>query len=104
MRGQGQKLGGPHVRGVAAKSSYPTSESRGIGGECQAVTAQEWPGEATPHPRSGAVARRSYPTSKEQWLHGLRRTERSCSMFKGRRGDFTQGKEHRLHFAGAAVK
>ena len=59
---------------------------------------------ATPCVRSGAVAKRSYPTSKEQWLHGLRRTERSCSMFKGRRGDFTQGKEHRLHFAGAAVK
>ena len=55
------------------------------------------------------MAERSNPTSKEQWLHRLRRPERSYSMFKVRRGGgkeipFIQGKEQQLHFAGAAVK
>ena len=36
-------------------------EARGGGQECQAVTAQEQPRGATPLPRSGAAARRSYP-------------------------------------------
>ena len=54
--------------------------------------------------RSGAVAERSNPTSKEQWLHGHRRAERSYSIFKVRRGDLVQGKDLRLCFAGAAVK
>ena len=35
---------------------------------------------------------------------GVRRAERSYSMFKVRRGDLVQGKEQRLHLAGAAVK
>ena len=66
-------------------------------------------GGATPHPRSGAAAERSNPTSKERWLHGCRRAERSYSMFKVRRGGIEeipliQGKEQRLRFAGAAVK
>ena len=52
---------------------------------------------------------RSYPTSKEQWLRGCRRAERSYSMFKVRRGGheeipFLQGKEQQLRFAGAALK
>ena len=47
--------------------------------------------------------------SKERWLHGHRRTKRSYSMFKVRRGGskeipLIQGKEQQLHFAGAAVK
>ena len=58
----------------------------------------------TPCLRSGAAAKRSYPTSKERWLRGRRRAERSYSTFKVRRGDLIQGKEQRLHFAGAAVK
>ena len=41
---------------------------------------------ATPRPRPGVAAERSNPTSKEQWLHGLRRAERSYFMFKVRRG------------------
>ena len=41
VRGQGQKPGGPHARGVAAKRSYPTSEVRGSSRECQAVKVQE---------------------------------------------------------------
>ena len=55
------------------------------------------------------AAGKSYPTSKEQWLHGHRRAERSYSTFKVRRGGgeeipLLQGKEQRLHFAGAAMK
>ena len=50
------------------------------------------------------MAARSYPTVKEWQLHGCRSTERSYSTFKVRRGDLVQGKEQRLHFAGAAVK
>ena len=65
VRGQGQQQGGPRAQMAAAKRSYPTSEVRGSGRECQAVTAQEWPrratqvrgqgrwpGGPTPHPRS----------------------------------------------------
>ena len=77
----------PHIRG------------RGSGRECQAATVQErprrttqvrgqgrWPRGATLHTRSGAVAKRSYPspksgaaagrtnpTFKERWLRGHRR-------------------------------
>ena len=63
----------------------------------------------TPRPRSGAAAERSYPTSKDQWLRGCRRAERSYSTFKVRRGSseeipLVQGKEQQLRFAGAAVK
>ena len=55
------------------------------------------------------MAGRSYPTSKERWMPGRRRAERSYSTFKVRRGSgeeipLVQGKEQRLHFAGAAVK
>ena len=42
--------------------------------------------------------------SKERRLHGHRRTKRSYSTFKVRRGDLVQGKEQRLRFAGAAAK
>ena len=47
--------------------------------------------------------------SKEQWLRGRRRAERSYSTFKVRRGDceeipLVQGKEQRLCFAEAAMK
>ena len=68
-----------------------------------------WPRGATPRPRSGAAARRSYPTSKELQLHGHRRAERSYSTFKVRRGgceeiSLIQGKRQRLRFAGATLK
>ena len=49
--------------------------------ECQAALAQEWLRGATPRPRSGAAAERSYPTSKEQRLSGRRRSERSNFVF-----------------------
>ena len=45
---------------AAAKRSYPTSEVRGSGRECQAAMVQEQPRGVTPRPRSGA-ARRSHP-------------------------------------------
>ena len=52
---------------------------------------------------------RSNHTSKEWWLRGHRRAERSYSTFKVRRGSheeipLVQGKEQQLHFARAAVK
>ena len=55
------------------------------------------------------MAKSSNPTSKEQWLRGRRRAERSYSTFKVRRGGseeipLVQGKEQQLLFAGAAVK
>ena len=64
LRGQGQKPGGPHAQRAAAKRSYPTSEVRGSGQECQAVMAQEWLRGATLRPRSGGAAERSYPESE----------------------------------------
>ena len=59
--------------------------------------------------RSGAAAEWSNPISKERRLCGLRRAERTYSMFKVRRGGgekipLIQGKEQWLRFAGAAVK
>ena len=55
------------------------------------------------------MAKSSNPTSKEQWLRGRRRAERSYSRFKVRRGGgeeilLVQGKEWWLRFAGAAMK
>ena len=71
--------------------------------------AEAWRRGATPSLRSGAAAERSNPKSKEQRLRRHRKAERSYSMFKVRRGGredipLVQGKEQRLHFAGAAVK
>ena len=90
VRGQRQMPGGPHVRRAVAKRSYPTSEVRGSGLDSQAATAQELPRGATLRPRTGATARRndlhprpgaeagrSNPTSKEWWLCGRRRAQRS---------------------------
>ena len=55
------------------------------------------------------AAKRNNPTSKERWLRRHRRAERSHFTFKIRRGGceeitLVQGKEQRLHFAGAAMK
>ena len=68
-----------------------------------------WPKGATPHPRSGAAAERSNPTSKEWWLCMCRRAEKSYSTFKVKKGSseeipLIQGKEQWLHVAGAVVK
>ena len=84
VRGQGQKLGGPHAQGVAAKKSYPTSEARGGGRE------------ELPHIK-GAL---------DVWVQeGLK----GLFHVKIRRGGgeeipLIEGKEQRLHFAGAAMK
>ena len=55
------------------------------------------------------AAERSNPMSKERWLHGRRKAERSYSTFKVSRGGgeeipIFQGKEQQLRFAGAALK
>ena len=65
--------------------SYPTSEVRDSGPECQAATVQERPGGATPCPRSGAVAERSYPASK---VSGSRE-ETPCVRGQGLPGEAT---------------
>ena len=49
---------------ISVAESYPTSEVRDSGPECQAATVQERPGGTTPRPRSGAKAERSYPASE----------------------------------------
>ena len=41
---------------------------------------------------------------EKRWLHGLKRAQRSYSIFKVRRGNLIQGKAQRLCFAGAAMK
>ena len=86
-------------------------QSKGLSRVFSNTTVQNqgrWPGGANPCPRSGVAAERSNPTSKEQWLQGCRRAERSYSTFKVRRGSgeeipLVQGKEQQLRFAGAAV-
>ena len=47
---------------------------------------------------------KSYPMSRERWVRGCRRAERSYSMFKVRQGDLVQDKEQRLCYPGAAMK
>ena len=118
----------------SAGESYPTSDVRGSGLECQAAMAQEQRRGAPPRPRSGATARR-YPASeargsgREEQPHargqggdqeeqphiqgvvaaraqeGLEEPSHSEGQ-EGRREEIplTQGKEQRLCFAGAAVK
>ena len=109
-QGQGWQPRAPGCNGTGvAKRSYPTSEVRGSSLECQAALAQEQPRGATLHPRSGAVARRSHPTSKEWWLRRRRRAYRSYPTLKVRNGGgkeipLVQGKEQWLCFAGAAMK
>ena len=60
---------------LSAAKSYPTSEVRGSGQECQPVTAQELLRGATPRLRSGVAAKKSYPAS-EVWGNG--REEPHC--------------------------
>ena len=90
--------------------SYTTPEVRSSGqDDLPHARGQGGSRDATPHPRSGAVAERSNPTSKERWLCRRRRAERSYSMFKIKRVGseeipLVQGKEQWLCFAGAALK
>ena len=49
---------------LSVAKSYPTSEVRGSGLECQAATAQEQPKGATLRPRSGVAAGRRHPESE----------------------------------------
>ena len=68
-----------------AKKSYHTSEVRGRSQEDPMPEGWQ-PGGVTPRLRSGAVAERSYPTSKEWWLHGSRGAKRSYPTLKVRKG------------------
>ena len=73
----------PHPRSGVATQSTRLHRRRSGGEELPHVRGQgQQPRWATPRPRSGAAARRSNPTSKELWLHGRRRAERSYSTFK----------------------
>ena len=95
----------------AREEKIQLSWSKNMRRRAPAVTdlAEVQPRGATPRPRSGVAAERRNPMSKERWLCGLRRAERTYSMFKVRRGGqeeipLVQGKKQHLHFAGAAVK
>ena len=95
----------------AREEKIQLSWSKNMRRSAPAVTglAEVQPRGATPRPRSGVAAERSNPISKERRLCGLRRAERTYSMFKVRRGGqeeipLVQGKEQQLCFAGAAVK
>ena len=54
-----------HARRAAAKRSYPTSDVRKRGRECQAASSQERPRGATPLRRSGA-GREAFPRDRSQ--------------------------------------
>ena len=53
--------------------------------------------------RPGAVARRSYPMSKEQWLHGHRRAERTHSTFKVRGAAVRRHSSSKVRSSGCAL-
>ena len=55
---------GPYPGAALAERSYPLPKVRSGDRERQAATAQERPRGATPRPRSGAAAKRTYPMSK----------------------------------------
>ena len=75
---------------------------------CPGLRGQGWrPTGATPCPKSGAVAERNNPMSKERRLCGLRRAERSYSTFRVRRGGgeetpLIQGKRNPSKMVGIA--
>ena len=90
----------------SCESSYPRSEVRGSGLECQAARVQEWPGGAT-HARGQGRQLEKQP--EEWWLHRRRKAWRSYPTSKvrnrgGKEIPFVQGKEQRLCFAGAVMK
>ena len=78
----------------AAERSYPTSEVRGSGRECQAAMAQEWRRGATPRPRSGAAAERSYPIRRPGVV-----ARKSYPMPKAR----GSGRDEQPHLQGAVA-
>ena len=94
IRGQGQKLGGPHARRAAAKRRYPTSEVRGSGRERQAARAQERLRGATLCLRSGGAAERTYPASE---VRGGDERSYPASEVRGR------GREDQPHVQGAVA-
>ena len=88
----------------AAERRHPTSKVSNSGSE----KIPHFQGKEQRLRFAGAAVKK-YSTSKDQWLQGCRRAERSYSTFKVRRGGgeeipLVQGKEQQLRFAGAAVK
>ena len=69
---------------------------RGGGQECQAAMEQERPGGATPCPRSGVAARRSYPMPKAR---GVSREEQPHVQGVVA-AQAQEGREELLHFQG----
>ena len=82
---------------VRASSQEELSHTRGQG---------RWPRGATPHPRSGQPAKRSYPMPEVQGEVAARAQEGQEDLrhVQGQEGRLVQGKEQRLCFAGATVK
>ena len=80
VRGRSQE--DPMPEGQSPRGVTTMSEVRGSSRECQAATAQEQPRGATPRPRSGAAAGKSYPTSK---VRGGSREELPHVRGQGRR-------------------
>ena len=117
---------------LSVAGSYPTSEVRDRGPECQAGTAQHWPGGATLRPLSGVAGRSHLPPEARggdpeepphtrgqgQWPGGATqgavaaRAQKGLeepSHIEGQEGRGTeiplvQGKEQWLRFAGAPMK
>ena len=63
----------PMPEGQRPRGATPRPRSGAAAESARLPTAQEQPRGATPDPRPGAAAGRSYPTSKERWLHGRKR-------------------------------
>ena len=84
---------------------YPLSKVRGGNRECQAATSLErWRG-AIPRPRSGVVAKTSYPTSKVRtrqvgrcpkcyWKNNSRKNEKKIKKKKERMKGWCQSKNN----------
>ena len=51
-----------------------------------AICKGRWPGGSTPHLRSGAVAERSYPTSKQRWLPQVQEGREELLHVQGQEG------------------
>ena len=93
--------------GVAAESARLRRCRSGLKELPHARGQGQWPRGATPHQRSGEAAKRSNPMSKERWLRGRKRAERSYSTFKVRRGGgeeipLVQGKRNPGKMVGVA--
>ena len=96
----------PRLRsGVVAETSYPMSEIRSGGWDelTHARGQGQRPRGATTCPRSGVAAEKNNPMSKEWWLRGRRRAERSYSTFEVRRGGGRRYPSSKVRSSGCAL-